>query len=40
MNKQRGFTLLELIIAIVGVGTVIALICVLVVATHFIAKAW
>ena len=40
MNKQKGFTLIELIIAIGGIAAIVAVVTSVTVVWHFIAKYW
>lgn len=40
MNKQRGFTLTELLVTIVGIGAFGLFLCVIYAIVHFIAKFW
>jgi len=40
MNRQAGFTLAELLIAIVGIGAITLLFVALYVVAHFLMKFW
>jgi len=40
MNRQKGFTLIELVLSIALIGAVALMVCAIYVAYHFIAKFW